>query len=177
MGQQTRTDWRKFRKSTHLASADLEIMQTEGRSMIFRIVEVRREFQMVNGVNTEGEFCKLEGVEKYFKLNTKNKKQIAVFAVKNGIAPEDKNVIEYWSGILLELYIDHNVKFGSDIVDGIRIKPLQPVIVKTLPVFQETNFEPAYNAKATIETIKKHYSVTPEMEQKYSQYVRANTAT
>ena len=175
MEQQTRTDWRKFRKSTHLASADLEIMQTEGRSMIFKIIEVRREFQMVNGVNTEGEFCKLEGVEKYFKLNTKNKKQIAVFAVKNGIAPEDKNVIEYWSGLLLELYIDHNVRFGSDIVDGIRIKPLQPVITKTFTAFSELNFKPAHEAKATIDTIKKHYSVTPEMEQKYLEYVRFNT--
>jgi hypothetical protein len=177
MEQQTRTDWRKFRKSTHLASADLEIMQTEGRSMIFRIKEVKREHQMVNGVNTEGEFCQLEGVVKQFKLNTKNKKQIAVFAVKNGIAPEDKNVIEYWSGLHIELYIDHNVRFGSDIVDGIRIKPLQPVIKKVLAVFQEVNFEPAHNAKASVETIKKHYSVTPEMEQKYIQYVRANTTT
>ncbi len=175
MEQQTRTDWRKFRKSTHLASADLEIMQTEGRSMIFRIKEVKREFQMVNGVNTEGEYCQLEGVVKQLKLNTKNKKQIAVFAVKNGIPPEDKNVIEYWSGLYIELYIDHNVKFGSDIVDGIRIKPLQPVITKTLPVFSELNFEPAYKASATIDTIKKHYSVTPEMEQKYLEYVRFNT--
>lgn len=173
--EQTRTDWRKFRKSTHLASADLEIMQTEGRSMIFRIKEVKREHQMVNGVNTEGEFCQLEGVAKQFKLNTKNKKQIAVFAVKNGVAPEDKNVIEYWSGLHIELYIDHNVRFGSDIVDGIRIKPLQPVITKTLPVFSEITFDPAHKAKATIEVIKNHYSVTPEMEQKYIQYVRANT--
>lgn len=173
--EQTRTDWRKFRKSTHLASADLEIMQTEGRSMVFRIKEVKREHQMVNGVNTEGEYCQFEGVTKQLKLNTKNKKQIAVFAVKNGIAPEDKNVIEYWSDLYLELYIDHNVKFGSDIVDGIRIKPLQPVINKVLPLFSEINFEPAHKAGATLEVIKKHYSITPEMEQKYIQYVRANT--
>lgn len=172
---QTRTDWRKFRKSTHLASADLEIMQTEGRSMVFRIVDVKREFQMVNGVNTEGEYCTLEGVQKALKLNTKNKKQIAVFAVKNGIAPEDKNVIEYWAGLYIELYIDHNVKFGSDIVDGIRIKPLQPQIQKTAPTFTEAQFASAHAQKASVELIKKHYSLTPEMETKYLQYVAANT--
>jgi hypothetical protein len=171
MEQQKRTDWRKFRKSTHLASADLEIMQTEGRSMIFRIKEVKREFQIVNGVNTEGEYCALEGVQKAWKLNTKNKKQIAVFAVKNGIPPEDKNVIEYWSGLYVELYIDHNVKFGSDIVDGIRIKPLQPTIEKPLRVFSEVNFEAAKQANASLEAIKKYYSLTPEVEKKYIQYV------
>lgn len=174
MEQQTRTDWRKFRKSTHLASPDIELMQSEGKSLIFQIKEVRREVQKVNGTNTDGEYCYLIGVEKAWKLNSKNKKQIAVFAAKNGVPAEDKHVIELWAGLVIELYVDHNVKFGLDIVDGIRIKPLQPVITKTLPIFQEANFEPAHNAKATIDTIKKHYSVTPEMEQKYIQYVRAN---
>lgn len=168
--ENTRTDWRKFRKSTHLASADIEIMQTEGRSLVFRIKEVKREFQVVNGVNTEGEYATLEGVQKAWKLNTKNKKQIAVFAVKNGIAPEDKNVIEYWSGLYVELYVDHAVKFGSDIVDGIRIKPIQPVINKVKPSFLETHFEAADKAGATIESIEKHYLVTPEIKLKYLEY-------
>lgn len=175
MEQQTRTDWRQFRKSTHLASADVEIMEQEGRPLIFKIKEVRREVQKVNGTNTEGEYCYLEGVEKAWKLNSKNKKQIAVFAAKNGIPAEDKHVIELWSGLVIELYVDHNVKFGNDIVDGVRIRPLQPKLTKVLPVFSEINFEPAHKAKATIEVIKNHYSVTPEMEQKYIQYVGFNT--
>lgn len=171
--QQTRTDWRKFRKSTHLASADIAIMQSEGKSLIFKIKEVRREVQKVNGNNTDGEYCYLFGVEKAWKLNTKNKNQIAAFAVKNGIPPEDKHVIEYWSGLYVELYIDHNVKFGGEIVDGIRIKPTQPQINKVLPVFTEDNFEPAKQKNATIEFIKQYYSVTPEMQQKYEQYITA----
>jgi len=174
--EQTRTDWRKSRKSTHLASADLEIMQAEGKSLIFRIKEVKHEHQKVNGTNTEGDYCQLEGVVKQLKLNTKNKNQIAAFALKNGIAPEDKHVIEYWSGLHIELYVDHNVRFGNDIVDGIRIKPLQPVIQKVLPLFTEANFAPAHAQKATLELIKKHYSITPEMEIKYTDYVRANTS-
>lgn len=173
--EQTRTDWRQFRKSTHLASADVEIMEQEGKKLIFRIKEVRRETQKVNGTNTEGEYCYLEGVAKAWKLNSKNKNQLATFAMKNGVTHEDKHVIEFWAGLVIEIYVDHNVKFGNDIVDGVRIRPLQPKLTKVLPVFSEINFEPAHKAKATIDTIKQHYTITPEMEQKYIQYVRANT--
>ena len=34
---ETKTDWRKFRKSTHLASADLDALETEGKKLIFTI--------------------------------------------------------------------------------------------------------------------------------------------
>lgn len=173
--EQTRTDWRQFRKSTHLASADVEIMEQEGKKLIFRIKEVRRETQKVNGTNTEGEYCYLEGVTKAWKLNSGCKNRLATFAMKNGVPSEDKHVIEFWAGLVIEIYVDHNVRFGGDIVDGIRIKPLQPQINKTLPVFSEINFEPAHKAKATIDVIKQHYSVTPETEQNYINYVRANT--
>ena len=35
------TDWRQFRKSTHLASADLDAMETSGKPLIFTIKEVK----------------------------------------------------------------------------------------------------------------------------------------
>ncbi len=43
---------------------------------------------------------------------------------------------------------------------------------KELPIFTEDRFEKAKAAKATIEAIKKVYSLTPEMEQKYTDYAK-----
>ena len=43
---------------------------------------------------------------------------------------------------------------------------------KELPIFTEDRFEKAKAAKATIEAIKKVYSLTPEMEQKYIDYAK-----
>lgn len=42
---------------------------------------------------------------------------------------------------------------------------------QTLPEFNELHFEQAYNNNATIELIRKAYSLTEEMEQKYLHYV------
>jgi hypothetical protein len=56
------------------------------------------------------------------------------------------------------------------ITDGVRIKPLQPILNKVLPNFTEANFEAAKKAKATIEQIKTKYLVTKEIEIKWTNY-------
>ena len=47
---ETQTDWRKYRKSTHLASADLDAMETDGIPLIFTIKDVKYE----TGVDVSG---------------------------------------------------------------------------------------------------------------------------
>ena len=44
-------------------------------------------------------------------------------------------------------------------------------IIKSKNAFTELNFKKAKEAKASIELIKKNYSLTPEMETKYMKYV------
>jgi hypothetical protein len=56
------------------------------------------------------------------------------------------------------------------ITDGIRIKPIQPVLNKVLPNFTEANFENAKKANATIEQIKSKYTLTPEIEKLWNNY-------
>lgn len=171
MEQQTQTDWRKYRKSTHLASADLDAMETDGVPLIFTIKEVKFETGVdVSGTKMDGIFCYFTQAVKPLKLNSTNNKILAGFAKKTGLIGKDCHVIENWKGLTIELYVDRNVKMMGAITDGIRIKPILPVLQKVLPVFSELNFEPAHKANATIEIIKKHYSVTPEMEQKYLNY-------
>lgn len=171
MSTETHTDWRKYRKSTHLASADLDAMETDGIPLIFTIKEVKYETGVdVSGTKMDGIFCYFLQAVKPMKLNSTNNKILAGFAKKNGYVGKDCHVIENWQGMTVELYVDRNVKMMGAITDGIRIKPIQPVINKVKPVFLETHFEAADKAGATIESIEKHYLVTPEIKLKYEQY-------
>jgi DNA modification methylase len=115
-------------------------------------------------------FCYFIEAIKPLKLNSTNNKILAGFAKKNGLIGKECHVIENWKGMLIELYVDRNVKMMGAITDGVRIRPIQPTINKVLPNFTETNFEAAKKANATIEQIKTKYTVTKEIEKKYGEY-------
>lgn len=167
------TDWRQFRKSTHLASADLDALETAGTKLIFTIKEVKYEENIdVSGTKMNGIFCYFVENIKPLKLNSTNNKILAGFAKKNGLIGKECHVIENWKGMKIELYVDRNVKMMGAITDGVRIKPLQPTEKVEKPIFTESNFEAAKNAKATIEQIKTKYTLTPEMEKKYNDYAK-----
>lgn len=159
-----KTDWRKYRKSTHLASADLDAMETDNVPLIFTIKEVKYETGVdVSGTKMDGIFCHFIEPIKPLKLNSTNNKILAGFAKKNGLIGKECHVIENWKGMKIELFVDRNVKMMGAITDGVRIKPLQP-IEKVKPNFTEANFESAKKANATIEQIKKSYNITKEIE-------------
>ena len=163
-------DCRKHRKSTHLASADLDSMTLEGKNLIFKIQDVRFETGVdVSGTKQDGYFCKLEGVIKEVKLNSENRKTISSLAKNRGFKDTSCYNIGNWKGIVIELFVDRNVKMMGKIVDGIRIRPLEPITKKKL-LFSESKFEAAKKAGADIETIKKSYEVTKEIELKYNNY-------
>ena len=160
-----KTDWRKYRKSTHLASADLDAMETEGKPLIFTIKEVKYETGVdVSGTKMDGIFCYFKENVKPLKLNSTNNKVLAGFCKKNGAVGKDCHIIENWAGMKIELYVDRSVKMMGKITDGIRIKPLQP-ITKVKPNFTEANFDAAKKANATMEQIKSKYNVSKEIEE------------
>ena len=161
-----KTHYRKVFKSDHLGSADLEEFTEDGKKLIFTIKEVRQEY----GAKVAGK--KIDANIAYFKenikplvLNSTNSKQVKAFA---GGSP----FVQDWTNILIELYIDHNVKFKGDVVDGVRIMATQPK-TKAKPVFTEANFEKAKSANATIEAIEKRYKLTEDIKSKYLEYVGA----
>jgi hypothetical protein len=166
-----KTDWRKYRKSTHLASADLDAMETDKIPLIFQIKEVKYEVGVdVSGTKQDGIFCYFMQAVKPMKLNSTNNKILAGFAKKNGLVGKECHVIENWHGMVIELFVDRNVKMMGAIVDGIRIKPLQPVLNKPKPNFTEANFADAKKANATIEQIKLKYTLTAEIETAWNKY-------
>jgi hypothetical protein len=164
------TDWRKYRKSTHLASADLDAMETDGLALIFQIKEVKYETNVdVSGTKQDGIFCYFMEAVKPLKLNSTNNKILAGFAKQDGLIGKECHVIENWSGMKIELFVDRNVKMMGAITDGIRIKPLRPK-AKVKKEFTESNFESAFKANATIEQIEKSYTITDEIKTKYLNY-------
>lgn len=157
--------YRNVFKSDHLGSADLEDFIEQGKPLVFTIKEVKQELgAKVAGKKGNFNIAYFHEPIKPLVLNVTNSKQIKAFAGNNPF-------VENWKDICVELYIDENVKsVAGGITQGVRIRPIQPNIVKSKPQFTEANFERAKQANATIEQIKERYDITPEIELKYLSY-------
>lgn len=68
------------------------------------------------------------------------------------------------TGLGLSLWMKEERQL-SDVVEESK-----PAPKKQLPLWNEANFEKAYNANATIEKIKQLYTLTPELEEKWIKY-------
>lgn len=160
----SKTHYRKVFKSDHLGVADLEDFTEEKRSLIFTIKEVKQEFN-VSVAGRKGNHNIAYFIEniKPLVLNSTNSKVIKSF---NDNSP----FVEDWKNTIVELYIDSTVKMKGEVVGGVRIKPVQPS-KQIKPDFTESNFQKAKEANATIERIKKAYTITPDIEKKYLDYV------
>lgn len=166
-----KTDWRKFRKSTHLCSADLDIMETEGKALIFTIKEVKYETGVdVSGTKMDEVFCYFKEPVKALVLNSTNCNMLATFCKQDGLEAKECHIIENWVGLRIELYVDRSVKMMGKIVDGVRIRPLRPV-AKALPAFTSANFEKASAVNATREQIEKAYTITDAVWVEYTKLI------
>ena len=165
MSTEKKQHYRNVLKSDHLGSADLEDYLEQGKKLIFTIKEVKQEYG-VSVAGKKGDFNIAYFVEpiKPLVLNATNAKIIKSFT--------NSGFVQDWKNVLIELYIEENVKMKGEIVQGVRIKPVQPVLSK--PDFTQANFEKAKTAKATIEKIKAVYNITPEIEKEYAEYLAKN---
>ena len=139
-------------------------MMEQGKSLIFTISHVKQEL----GAKVAG--SKIDANIAYFKepikplvLNATNAKIVKSFARSTDT--------DNWNNIAVELYVDSSVKMKGEIVGGVRIKPIQPIIQKVKPTFEEKHFEKAFNANATIETITNGFITNEEILTKYNEYV------
>jgi len=167
---EVKDNYRNVYKSDHLGSVDLEEFIEAGRALIFTIKEVRQEIKAkVAGKTGDFNIAYFAEPIKPWVLNSGNAKIVRSFAGRSAT-----NSVSTWKNIPVELYVDHNVKFGADIVSGVRIKPIQPTLKpKEKAFFTEANFQKAKEAGATIEQIQAVYQLTEEVKSKYNDYVRA----
>jgi hypothetical protein len=161
-------NYRKVYKSDHLGVVDLEEMLEQGKKLIFTIKEVKQENTIVAG--NRGDFNIAYFIEniKPMVLNAGNASLVRGFS-------ESKSVdTDAWKNIPIELFVDQNVKYKGQVVGGMKIKPIKPVLEnKVKPQFTEANFEAAKKANATIEGIKERYELSKVIETKYIDYVGA----
>lgn len=167
------TDWREYRKSTHLASVDIEILQRKGHNLIFTIAHCQREYGTnINGKTQDADICYFteQGI-KPMVLNTENKKRLSGFAVANGCPKEFSNMLENFIGLTIELFVDPTVKMKGQVTGGIRIRPVQPKTIEKQP-FTQVMFEEAKKAGASIEMIGQNYIVTEEIAKLYNEFLK-----
>lgn len=122
-----KTHYRRVFKSDHLGSADLEDFIEKNIPLIFTIKEVRQELNVkVAGKKGNFNIAYFEEQIKPLVLNVTNSKIVKAFC-------NNSPFVEDWKNVRVELYIDDNVKMGSEIVGGVRIKPTQPIVLKQIP--------------------------------------------
>lgn len=157
--------YRNVFKSDHLGSADLEDLIEQGSKLIFTIKEVKQEFgAKVAGKKGDFNIAYFKENIKPLVLNATNSAQIKKFAGNDPF-------VESWKDIVIELYIDENVRAVSGgTTQGVRIRPIQPSITKQKPVFSESNFENAKKANATKEQILSRYELTDDVYNKFLEY-------
>lgn len=166
MSTQKKHHYRNVFKSDHLGSADLEDLIEQGSNLIFTISHAKQEL----GAKVAGK--KMDANVVYFKENIK---PMVVNATNGKIIKSftGSSFVEDWNNVVVELYIDENVRAVSGgTTQGVRIRPIQPQI-KVKNDFTADMFERAKNAGATIEKIKGTYNVTAEIEKQYNDYVTA----
>lgn len=116
MAQSKHVHWKVLTNPDYLGAYSIP----DGKEPIITIDYVARE--LVTGANGKKEECTVahfkEEKVKPMILNHTNCKAIQK-AYKTPY-------IDEWSGRKIQLYVDHNVRFGGDTVDGLRIRPFVP---------------------------------------------------
>jgi hypothetical protein len=147
---ENKTHWKKAFKSDYLSSSDID-----DKDLILTIDKVvYKECVTASGKK----FCNVaifneQGIKPMI-LNVGNSKIIKKFS-------GGKVHLEEWVNIKIRVYVDSKVKFGSDTVEGLRIRDTQPT--ETKPTLLETM--PAFANAITYYSTNQHYI---GIEEKYN---------
>ena len=117
--QEAKTHYRKVFKSDHLSTYDLEDFLENGALLEFTITEVKQYMETkVAGKTIAANIATFREGIKPMVLNATNS---AIMAKLTG-----SSFVEDWRNVPVELYIQRNIKFGKETVEGIRIKESPP---------------------------------------------------
>lgn len=113
------THWRKADKTDFLGACDLD----EGKDLTLNIAKVEIKEAKVRGVKGLFRIATFKENVKPMILNVGNAKIIKSFA-------KNDPFIENWANIPITLYVIDNAKLGSETVEALRIRPMQPKLNK-----------------------------------------------
>lgn len=155
-----KTHYRKVYKSNHLGVADLEDYMENDVILKFNIKVVKQEIGAVVA-GRKGDYNIAYFEEKGIKpwvINATNATILSGFA--------RSSFVEDWSGLYIQLYIDHSVKMKGDIVGGVRVFHVQPK--KVLPQLEKSNTVfwnraiMAYKRDKNFNAVLKHMAISKQ---------------
>ena len=159
-----KTHWRKFINDTYLNESDFSHPETgEMITVIAKIVKIETE----KVTNPSGKSDELPIL--YFAKPVKPLVLSAKVNFKNIESALKTAFVEDWIGQRIELFYDPNVKFGSQRVGGVRVKPRAPKINLPTLTTDHAHFQSIKQAIAdgarTIAQIEKKFVLTNEIKE------------
>lgn len=154
----SKTHYRKVFKSDHLGVADLEDLMEAKSNLVFTITHVNQEIgARVAGKKGNFNIAYFKESIKPFVLNAGNSKILKGFS-------GGSSFVEDWGGITIQLYIDPNVRFGSDITGGVRINPNPPKAREQLIPGHNSwpNAVAAFKRDGNLNKVMEHMDITDD---------------
>ena len=154
----SKTHYRKVFKSDHLGVADLEDLVEAKSNLVFTITHVQQEIgARVAGKKGNFNIAYFKENIKPFVLNAGNSKILKGFS-------GGSSFVEDWGGITIQLYIDNNVRFGSEIVGGVRINPNPPKQRESLVPGHNAwpNAVAAFKRDGNLNKVMEHMDITAD---------------
>jgi len=160
--KETGIDCMKYRKSTHLAGVDVEMIIAEKGNCVLTIKESYYDTGVdVSGNRTDGYFLEfVEGV-KPMVVNSTNRKIIAsIVKIKNKCTGSESRNIGNWKGLTIQLVFDESVKMMGKLTGGIRISPISPI-----PTLSDVNAKAILSGSNSLLDLQANWSKLSKDEQ------------
>ena len=155
-----KTHWKKEFDYDYLGSQDLE----PGKDLVLTIKSVGKE--QVTGQNGRKEELLVAKFNEAVKPMILNRTNCKIIAKVHG-----SQFIEDWCGKSVQLYVKPDVKFGSDVVEALRVRPMLPKVIekKGKPVLNGSDAEKMSKAvqfvsEKGIDALLKVYEVSEDLK-------------
>lgn len=160
MSNDSKTHFKKAFNSPYLSSADI-VGQT-----VLTVSRVTLEIDKTK--KTKDMFNTAYFVEREIRPGEKLKPMILnVTNSKTLKALTNSPFIEDWQNVKITVYVDSNVKFGREVMEGLRISPKAPVVAYLTPENAKAwgNAKAAYKRDGSLDAVKARVTISPEHEQ------------
>ena len=159
--KETNVDCMKYRKSTHLAGVDVEMIIAEKGNCILTISEAYYAKGVdVSGNKTDGYFIHFSEGVKPMVVNSGNRKTIAqIVKTKTQCTATESRNISNWIGTTIELVFDPSRKMMGKVVGGIAVNPISPI-----PDISDVNGLVILNESKTIDELKANWERLSKQE-------------
>ena len=157
-------DCMKYRKSTHIAGVDVDMIIAEKGKCILTIKESYYNTGVdVSGNKTDGYFLEFIEDIKPMVINSTNRKVVAsIVKIKNKCSSAESRIISNWKGLSIELIFDESIKMMGKKTGGIRVSPISPIIR-----IDDKKAISILNTSKTLKDLQNNWSVLTKDEQSF----------